>query len=481
MAGVRWTVLGWAAFCLACGGGARGPQDPGWIDIPGDSAEVKETIAENPPAPIEVTEDFRAVYAYEGRPGLAVAGRTEFRIADPRDTDPTNDQVLFSASPDSTPSCEGGCWLDRSRRWLAAATTGQEAAVQVYELSQDGSATAVGEPIPDVVHAQWTDGLLYLSQGTPCPAGVLPTTRCFDILKFDPQHPASLKQMTRMPPVEGSSPTAVYQYNGYFSIGEDLDRTLLFFVPTHVSLSVWVYRSGVVRQVLGPLCAAKDPYGNCIPPSGGSAMYREDTPAALSADGRTLVFALVEENRELRFYRLDLGAGSAEPAFSTVLTVPDNYLLNACYNRAPWQFTEVRGPIRFTRDQTEVLFIGAATCDENTVKPWTNILRLSVAKIGAGKPLQEGDYRKVTDNPQGYTAQAIAISGYDLSPSGEYVVFTGTPTLDEDGNPLPTVPSGRHERDSEVHVARLDGQGFPRQLTNNVEWRAQSVFAIPAP
>ncbi len=474
--------VGAMALWCACGGGGKG-QDAGMVDLaalwdreqPEDAAEA----GAGPETPLVVAEDFRVVYAYAGRPATEVAGRFEFRLADPRDSDPANDEVLLATSAGETLDCSMGCFLDRGLRFLAVARGVSEGgyAVQVYGLDGTNEPTPVGEPIPGVARAVWAGSVLFYSQKVACPTGTAQTTRCFEVYRYDPTDPSNPRRLTQMPPVEEEGLKTAFQYNGYFTVGED-NKTLIFFVPTYESLSVWVYREGRRVKVLGPICAARDPYGNCIAPTGGGAMYREDNPVALSADGRTLVFPLLEENRELRLYRHEIG--DPEPRFSTLLSVPSDYLKNACYNREPWQFTEVRGPLRFSRDGREVLFIGASSCEDER-KPWTNVLAVEVAKIGGGAPLREQDFRKVTDNPQTYTARAIAISDFDVSPSGEYVVLVGTPTVDMEGRPLPAQPGGRHERDSEVHVTRADGSTLPVQITNDVTWRAEHALAVPTP
>lgn len=481
----RWRngVVGTVAFVgLACGaaGGGTSAVDLALLDVPSSRDEGFGVEEVTPEAPLLVTEDFRVVYAYRGRTATSAAGRFEYRVADPRDADPHNDSVLLASSAGGALDCSLGCFLDRGLRYVAVVTAsssdGQR--VRVFDLGQPVALVPLEPEVPDVAHVAWADGVLYYSRRVECPTGTAAVTRCFDVFRFNPAAPGGPVRLTQMPPVEEEGLTTAFQYNGTFTIGED-GESLIFFIPTNVSLSIWMYRDGLRRKLLGPICAAKDPYGNCITPPGGSSMYREDNPVALSRDGKTLVFPLLEENRRLLLYRYVIG--DPEPRFSTLLSVPSDYLKNACYNRQPWQFTEVRGPLRFSHDGSEVLFIGASSCDENDRKPWTNILRLDVDRIGSGTPLQEADFEKVTDNPQGYTSRAIAISSFDLSPSGEYVVLVGTPTVDMEGQPLPAQPDGRHERDREVHVTRIAGGSRPLQITNDVEWRAEWLLAVPAP
>lgn len=468
------------ALWSACGGGGR---DTPLIDLAslrdlGPPDATPDEGAAAPDTPLVVTEDFRIVYAYTGRT-LENSGRVEFRLADPRYSDTADHALLLATSSGAIPDCSFGCFMDRGLRYLAVATvgSGKGHGLQVYDLGAPDGPSPVGPFVTDVAHMTWAESVLYYSRNVVCPTGTAAVTQCFDVFRFDPKNPEVAQRLTQMPPVEEEGLTTAFQYGGFFRVGED-GKTLIFFVPTNVSVTVWIYRDGLRRKVLGPLCAAKDPYGQCIQSPGGTSMFREHNPVALSQDGRTLVFPLLEENRELKLYRYEIG--DPEARFSTLLSVPSDYLKNACYNRLPWQITEVRGPLRFSPLGDEVLFIGAHTCKPNQVKPWTNILRLDVAKIGVGAPLSEADFEKVTDNPQGYTARAIAISDFDLSPSGEYVVFSGTPTVDMEGNPLPSQPDGRHERDSEVHVTRYDGGVLPVQVTNDVMWRADQVMAVVA-
>lgn len=464
------SVLALAFVACAKSGGHAQYFDLAFLDSGAESEVAQEGMDISVP-PTLVTEDFRAVYAYRGRLATGAAQKFEFRVADPRDTDPQNDEVLFASGVGGV-DCTKGCFLDKGLGFLAAV---KDDSIQVYDIRNPNVPEAVGPQISGVATVFWAEEVLYFSQHTQCPQGTSPVTKCFDIFSFEVKSGQGPKRLTTMPPVEEEGLGTRFQYNGTFSIGED-NKTLIFFVPTYESLSIWIYRSGNRHKIIGPICQAKDAAGNCIEASGSGALYREDNPVGLSRDGMTLVFPLIEDNRQLRLYRYRLG--DKEPLFSVLLEVPTDYLKNACYNKEDWQFTEVRGPIRFSQDGTHVYFIGASTCGDNMYKPWTDILALEVSKIGSGKRLTEADFHRVTKNPQGYTAAAIAIFDYDFSPSKAYVLLVGTPTIDMEGNPLPTVKDGRHQRDREIYVTKADGSAKPVQLTNDVEWLAESVFAV---
>ena len=448
-------------------------------------ATVQETAGDlgpdAPRYPVVVDEDFRYLYGYSGRIPGDNLGEFDLFMADPTDDDVTNDVSLTEESlSDLSLDCHLGCFLDRQMRWMAVATEAGDAGTYTVKLARFTTKMKLISmdkfgALENVKHLAFAGDFLYFSQPQECEAqGGIPVP-CYVIKRLDLNFPGVIQSLLTMPTKDLIAKAQGYQYFGYFTVGEDLE-TLLFLLPTNVSQSVWVWKNGKLRKVVEDLCAATDPVGNCIG-SGTSSLYRDNDPAALSPDGKHLVFALVEDNAELRLYRHDLETDQTK--YSVLLGVPNDYFTNACYNRASWQFTDVGNPLRFMPDGSEVVFIGSHDCGDNSKKPWTNILRLPLERIGSGEKLTESDFRKVTDNPEGHVAKAVSISWFDLSPSGEYTVLVGTPTIEEDGSAFITDSSARHYKDAEIYVTRTDGTALPVQLTNRLEWEAVSVLAIP--
>lgn len=424
-------------------------------------------------SPITVTEHFKVLYGYRGRPFTSAQGLYEFRLADSLDNDPKNDVVLLQMGGPSGPTCEGGCFFDKGLRYLAviSGVEGSGYTLKVYEVEAPGTLKAL--PLPefkDAYYPKWRDGILYFVQKVPCQV----LGGCYDVIRLDPEG-ANFERLTTVPNPQDITAAEKFQYSGTFTVGED-GKTLLFAIPTNLSLSIYVFKDGSLKRRVGPLCSIKDSYGNCSPAGEAASTFTDTIPMALDPTGKTLVFAYLEDNRDLRLCRHE--EGLEEPRCSTLLHVASNYRLNACYNKEDWQFTEVLGPMRFGPGLDEVLFIGASMCKPNQIKPWTNIYRLEVSKIGGGRPLERSDFFMVTNNPQGDTPRAIAISFYDLSPKGEYVVITGTPLLATDGSPIGEKDQ-RHINGSEVFIARYDGEGLPVQVTNSLEWLAEGAVAVP--
>ena len=104
-------------------------------------------------------------------------------------------------------------------------------------------------------------------------------------------------------------------------------------------------------------------------------------------------------------------------------------------------------------------------------------MRVKLETLLSGKTLEESDVFSITDNPSGDIKDNIFVSGYDVTSDGATVVFTGSPSFDQSGEPLKD-SSSRHRNDREVYRMRLDGTNRI-QITNDPSWEAQSPHAIP--
>ena len=444
-----------------------------------ESKDEADIEAIEPKYPVVVDEDFRYLYGYAGRIPGDNLGEFDLFIADPTDAEVANDVSLTEESLSAlSMDCHLGCFPDRGMKWMAVATekgANETYTVKLAQFTTKLNLVSMDEfgSLENVKHLAFAGDYLFFSQPQECEAQGGISVPCYVIKRMDLNTPGVIQSLLTMPTKDLIEKAQEYQYFGYFTVGEDVE-TLLFLLPTNVSQSVWVWRDGKLRKIAENLCAATDPEGNCIASENGSTYYDND-PAALSPDGKNLVFALVEDNAELRLYRHDMETDQTK--YSVLLGVPDDYFANACYNRQPWQFTSIGSPLRFMQDGSDVVFVGSHSCGDNNLKPWTNILRLPIDLIGSGEELMEGDFLKVTDNPEGHLAEAISISSFDLSPSGEYTVMVGTPTIGMDGLAISDT-SARHYKDAEIFVTRTDGTALPVQLTNRLDWEAVSVRAI---
>jgi hypothetical protein len=479
-------LAGLAARLAACGSGGGGADaDVAQVDdAAGDEAE-----AELVKVPVQVTEDFRVVYGYQGRIAgpTGNSGQHDLRIADPRDADPANDlpltkPALAALDPDLT--CSLGCFVDRGLRWLAVVTgpvtRGSSAyTVRVARLGADLSADwTVVPPIDGARHVEMSsDAIWWTSPQPDCQADRGPPSTCYAVRKIEFATPTVVKTLTSFP---GPDALAGSQYQGWFTLGED-GASVILLNPTNVSETVYVWRDGKLSKVGDPICAAPDPGG--VPgkcgTGGTGSQFKDNHPAALSADGRHLVYALLVENTELRLYHDDLVTGSR--TYSVLLAVANGYTVNACYNIADWQYKDVLPPIRFSPDGEEVILIGSSDCGPNKDKPWTNLVRLALGRIGTGEKLTADDLGLITDHPKGAVAKCVTISSFDLSPTGEFLTFLGTPTLESDGKTAIKDTDVRGRSSAEVYVTRTDGAAIPVQVTNSLEWKATSVLAVPAP
>ena len=471
---------GWSTIA-GCGSEATSsPELPSFEDV---APETDGAAADAPRLPIDVTEEFRAAFGYQGRIALSDQGKQDLRIADPRDTDPANDLSLASpalAMLNPALDCNLGCFVDSKLHWIAVATSASSGAsfvVQVGKIAADLSITMLPlAPIDDVRYLRFgNDTLFWSSLQAGCAADSGPPAPCFRISSVDLANGGAPTPLFSFP---GSDALSGSMFGGHFTVGED-GVSLVLLNPTNVSQTVYVWRDGKPAKATDAICAAPDPEG--IPgkcgTTGTSSQFSDRDPAALSADGKHLAYALVEGDAELRLHHDNLETGARN--YSVLLGVPSGYSTNACYNRADWQYKAVRAPLRFSRDGKEILFVGSSDCAENSEKPWTNLVGVALDRIGSGAKLQAGDLRRVTDNPHGKIAKCITITDFDLSPTGEYALFVGTPILESDGKTEIKDTDQRSLNGAEVYVTRTDGTSQPLQITNSLTWMATGVTAVP--
>lgn len=466
---------------VSCGGGG-GSSGPDATDNAAGTDAVAETTtnADTPPEAVIVSEDFRAVYWYKGRTtgSNGNEGKGLLRMLDPRDKDPTNDETLSDGLTALGMDCNLGCYVDSNLKWLAVARGAGDQGNFTLSLLAIGAGRTLSSlgvaDVEGVTHLEFLGDQVYFSkQLETCASSTDLTVRCYDIYRVNLNSPAAPEQVLTFPPDDALTGSS---YQGNFRAGED-QQTLLFVLPFHASKRIYTFKDQTLKAVGADLCTGHDTDGNCTGGSSGS-VYQDADPVALSKDGRTLVFTALEDNQELRLFVHDMETDTRR--YSVILKVPSNYLLNACYNRATWQYTTILPPIRFTANGGDVILLGSAECDANKDKAWTNIFRLPLLRIGSGDVLTEADYLMVTSNPTGKTSACVTISTFDLSPTGDNVVFLGTPRLQEDGSPIPDA-SPRHFTDSEVYVTRTDGSAIPVQVTNSTSWKASALTAVKTP
>lgn len=479
---IRLLLLSFLALpgCGSDGGSARDATDPG--DLPADVAD--DTGPDVPRVPVEVTEPFRVALGYLQRDRSS----TELLLRDPAvpSADGTASLSGALAALDPSLDCSLGCRVDPTGRWLAvfveAPVSGSGGSrVRLFRLSAGPVVTASDVPdVTDVRALAFGDDTLYWSRPrAACEAERGPSRGCHAYFRRPLSTPGTEEFLFAFPPA--SALDTALPHSGRFVLGEDR-RTVLLLGPTVNTQSVWIWRTaGEPIRVAGPLCGTRQSAGQeCI---GSGTSYADTDPLALSPDGRHLVLATVLQDRDLVLAHVDL---QGDPALRTavLLGMPDevtDFAKNACYNRfGGWEPTAVQAPLRFSPDGGEVVFVGRSTCVPNRDKAWTNLLALPLSRIDAGGRLQRGDLRWITDFPTGSVAACVSIlpDALDLSPTGDFLVFVGTPRFGSDGQPIGD-DQRAHLQDAEVWVTRRDGTTQPAQLTADLQFMATSVQAVP--
>jgi hypothetical protein len=419
---------------------------------------------------VVMNENFRILYGYRGRiigpPPEGNSDKHDLWLMDPSKPKEAINLTQFGLK-ETGYNCNLGCIIDSSIHWIAL--TVSEASEKGFDFIlgkfNDKLAVSIvkGEELKEKADYIFDHDVLYYSEQMTCTGN--PPSCQYDIYKitFDPM---KKEKILTFPPIDDLKDSV---YKGHLHLGMD-GKTLIFLNPTIRSQTVYVFKEGKLIKV-DYICPTIGEGGQCI---GAGSYYSDNDPVNLAPDGENIAAFFLEENEyRLRLYNLKTDAKK----YSVMVAVPKDYAVNACYNKKEWQYTQVVDKPVFTPDSQEVIFIGKAQC--YGTKPWTNIIRLKTADIGDGTPLEECEFRKITNNPKEDSAWNINIRSIEISPEGKWIVFTGTPTWQVDGN-LITAASLRHFNDNEVWMVSIDG-GKALQLTNNMDFEAKMIKAVLPP
>lgn len=269
-------------------------------------------------------------------------------------------------------------------------------------------------------------------------------------------------------------------YVGHFKSSPDGSK-LVMLNTTIRSVTVNMWQEGLGLFELDYICHFGTK-GNC---TGTGSEYHDQDPVGISGDGRWVAFFTYSERwQRIRLYDTQ----NPDVAYLTIAAnVPDgNYISKACDpgNLEPWQWERVpnkSNPV-FTPDGEEIVFQTETTCPleiggAKPKKPRTNLRRVKVEKLLQGTSLTEDDVFNVTDNPFDDVTANRRITSFDISPDGATVLFTATPTYDQNGELLGD-GSARQRNDRELYRVRLDGTNLI-QLTEDLSYMAHSASISP--
>lgn len=468
------------SLTTACGTTVA-PEDEG---AAGDAVEVIGEVAE--PESTIVDENFRIIYGYTtttgDRPG-------EMLVGDPSAVQGvagvpawTSDFRLVEQSLDAIGlNCTWGCRPNRDLTMMAVAldadagTMGQD--MQVVAFGADMTATPLLEqPLTGIRQAWFSDDRLVVSRfQLNCEASTGSPRTCyrFEAIDFSGDAgPFEPETLFVFPPADLLADS---MYSGRFRLGAD-GSSLIIQNPEKESVTLWVFSApDGLRRVSATICQTTDLNGDCAYQSTAPDVT-DDAPVALSADGRTLLLAHVADNRELRLARID--TATKDMTWTSLVRTTKDYQLNACYNLpAVWKYTRIQKPLKISGDGNELVFVAASECDIDIGKSWTNILAVPIAAIGATEKVDASFFRLITDFPAEPVPACISILDdcLDISESGRFVVFAGTPLQDSTGRTI-LDDSPQHYTDREVFVTAFDGLHAPVQVSGNVSYRASSVL-----
>jgi len=479
-------LLGLAVACGGGGNGSSGPDDvadPG-VDLYGDvSADALGDQATGDQAPEQTgqpsePEDFTIVHGEQGRIQGESIGKFDLWLLKPDGSEPYN--LTGENLPQFGLTCEFGCIVDEKLTHIAVATGAPTAGQFNFRFGPITSTNQVrldkGGTLNDVTDLHFAANYLFYSTRLACGTG---GTGCqYKILRVDiaGATPGQPVELGIFPPDDDPDLTAGSStYQGHFSVSPDAS-TVVVLSPTIRSMRLYVLKGGTIQQ-LGDLLCWYWEGDTCV---GAGSAYGDTDPLAISNDSRFAVFfSKVQTDFKVTLY--DLQDPSAAPRVNFLMSVPPgssiNDLNNACANRKADQFLAIEGTPRFTPDDKGVVLVGSAKCPTpDNPRDWTSIYRIEVASIGTGNVFGPPEMTQLIQKPDANVIQNVILHDAAMSPQGRWIVFSGTPMKQQNGQMIDPSAS-RATSDREVYV--LDPKtGEYAQLTNDLEYRTESVFTI---
>ncbi len=468
------------AGSAACGPSSGPDDDVSQADAVTDAAETVE------PVPTVVDENLRIIYGYTSstgqKPSELVVGNPSILPVDGNPSWSADFPIVERVLDDIGLDCTLGCLPNRDLTLMAVVTgtdsTTQGLILQVVAFDELlNAAPMLDQPISGVRQARLEGTTLFMSRfQADCEATTGNPKTCFrfESVSFPPgQRPSDPVTLFVFPPPDLLADS---MHSGRFRLGAD-GSTLIIQDLRRDSVTFWLYDGADgLRSVGSPVCQTVDAVDGGCAYDAGAPDLTDDTPVALTPDRSRLLFAHVADNRELRLAAIDTETGAM--TWTTLLGTPSRFNVNACYNLKPgWGYTRIQQPLIISRDGTELVFTAASECDPNLGKSWTNVVAVPVSLIGADQDPGDDFYRKITDFPAEPVPGCVSIlpETMDLSESGAFLAFAGTPMLDSNGRAI-LDDSPQHYTDREVFVTAFDGIHSPIQVSGNAGYRASSVM-----
>lgn len=461
----------WA--CSTSGSNENGDEAPSFDtsghDTSGDV--MTDTVKQGP---TKVDESFRVAFLYMGRLGSHFYGRTDLFVMDSLDPRPVNITGKLSWS------CQDGCILSPDFDALGVFIVYNDPKVlpdlKIYALDKDMKpGDRPVRVIKGVNDAHLAQNVLYFTRAGSCPQDqAITNTYCMYKIASPLDKNSKETELFTFPRSTQDAENSVF--SGRFRVTSD-GKTLLLLRPTIYSQEVFVWRNGKILQVGKEVCHQKTAAGAC---TGTGSEYSDMDPLGISPDSSVIMAALLEQNRDLRLrkYEMNTDLTTRASIYSDFYGVSGPFTQMKCSNpkRQPWQYTDIKGDLRFTGDAKSVVFIASMNCGDNKEKPWTDIVKIDVDRIGTGKPLTRDSIFRITHNPQHSSSKATKITDFKFSPSGKYIAFIGTPLFQTDGKTPVSSTGTRHLDDREIFFIAADGSTLPVQVTNSLDYMAVSLW-----
>ncbi len=460
-----------AAAFVGCGDDPDENGDGG--DVAADGEDDIDTYVDPWAGPPE-TGDWRVLYGYRGRQP-SNQDQNELWLMDSNGNSKlalTDLSGLKNLDPPL--SCNYGCVVSPDLKWIAVVTgpptaTGFEIRLGKFNANYE-VVLLKGAALTDIIDFKFSGDRIFYSKQKVCEGAVCEYD--FFVVELSDNVNAAIPIFSFPPAADKAGST----FRGHFRASSD-GKKLVVLNPTIRSVGVFMWKDGSGLIELDFICK----FGTKDDCSGTGSEYTDTDPAAISPDGRWIVFFTFSDRwQRARLYDTE---NPGDIQLSIMASVPTgSYIEKACDPGVleDWQWQRVVGTPQFTPDSDSIVFLTNTGCTDDgsqPVKPRTNLRRIKVDALRTGATIASDDVLNLTNHPFGDLTANKRTTAFFISPDGGSVVFTASPIETQSGQPIGD-GTARQRNDREVFRMALDGSNV-QQLTNDLAWSAESPTLIP--
>lgn len=451
--------------------------------------------ADSGPEPAAFPEDFVISFVYRGIVPGENTDKSDLYVVDSKGRnpmapsvdmplalttfaiDPESCELILSKMPDGTPlstapcSCNLGCIVDPTLGWIVVtveAGTQMGFGFQIGKFNEDLEVSMVkGAKFQNISDVEFAGKYLYFSQSKYC----VETGCQYLVYRYNLDDLSTGADSIFLLPPDDDPDLADGQTitDGHFTASAD-GETVAFISPTIRSARLYVYRNGQLGE-LDFICPGEIQNGKC---TGSGSEFSDVDPFAVSSTGKRLAYFLTtKDGLNLRLYDTDT---ASVQTLAMINTTGKDWGVESCnqVEASDWLFNKVSAPV-FGPDDNALFFIASSKCDP-VKKPYTDITRLPLSKVGTGT-MGQTTIKSITKNVRAEKLANTVIENFVFSPEGSNIAYIASPMYGDDLHTELPEQSANAKKSRELWVVDVES-GEKAQISFNSKYSATWLRSV---